>query len=55
MMSPGKYMGSSRRPRSMSYYEIPVLEYLRRDRGLFANPEYCIQIEPGKVLEKGSY
>jgi hypothetical protein len=39
----------------MSYYEGVVLEYLRRDRALFVNTEYCIQIEPGKVLPKGSY
>jgi len=39
----------------MSYYEGVVLEYLRRDRALFANPEYCVQIEPGRVPPKGTH
>src|ERR1039458_7200671 len=39
----------------MSYYEGVVHEYLRRDRALFVNTEYCVQIEPGRVLPKGTF
>lgn len=39
----------------MSYYEGVVLEYLRVDRAMFVNPEYCIQIGEGTELKKGSH
>jgi hypothetical protein len=32
---------------SMDYYQSVVVEYLRADRAVFANTEYCIQINPG--------
>lgn len=31
----------------MDYYQGVVIEYLRADRALFVNTEYCIQINPG--------
>ena len=32
----------------VDYYQSVVIEYLRADRAVFVNTEYCIQIEPGK-------
>jgi hypothetical protein len=32
----------------MDYYESVVRDYLRADRALFVNTEYCIQISPGR-------
>ena len=31
----------------MDYYEGVVVEYLRADRAVFVNTEYCIQVNPG--------
>jgi hypothetical protein len=31
----------------MDYYESVVIDYLRADRAIFVNTEYCIQINPG--------
>jgi hypothetical protein len=31
----------------MNYYETVVFDYLRADRTIFLNTEYCIQINPG--------
>jgi hypothetical protein len=31
----------------MDYYESIVVSYLRADRALFVNTEYCIQLNPG--------
>ena len=31
----------------MDYYESVVFHYLRADRTVFLNTEYCIQINPG--------
>jgi hypothetical protein len=31
----------------MNYYESVVFDYLRADRTIFLNAEYCIQINPG--------
>lgn len=31
----------------MDYYQSVVVEYLRADRAVFVNTEYCIQINPG--------
>lgn len=31
----------------MNYYESVVMDYLRADRAVFVNTEYCIQINPG--------
>ena len=31
----------------MNYYESVVMDYLRADRAIFLNTEYCIQINPG--------
>jgi hypothetical protein len=31
----------------MDYYEGVVIDYLRADRALFVNTEYCIRISPG--------
>jgi hypothetical protein len=39
----------------LTYYETVVFEYLRRDRALFTSPEYCIQLETGKVLPKCTF
>jgi hypothetical protein len=33
----------------MDYYEGVVINYLRADRSVFVNTEYCIQIKPGTL------
>jgi hypothetical protein len=38
----------------MDYYQGVVMEYLRADRSVFINPEFLIQIKPGKKPPKGS-
>lgn len=37
------------------YYQGVVAEYLRSDRAVFVNPEFCLQLEPGKTPKKGSF
>lgn len=32
----------------MDYYESVVLDYLRADRAVFLNTEYCLQVKPGQ-------
>jgi hypothetical protein len=39
----------------MDYYESVVIDYLRADRALFVNTEYCIQISPGHNPDKGKH
>jgi hypothetical protein len=34
----------------IDYYEGVVINYLRADRSVFLNTEYCIQINPGKLI-----
>jgi hypothetical protein len=34
----------------MDYYEGVVVNYLRADRSVFANTEYCIQLKSGKLI-----
>ncbi len=36
----------------MDYYESVVIDYLRADRAIFVNTEYCIQVNPGTNPDK---
>lgn len=37
------------------YYQGVVAEFLRADRSVFVNPEFCLQLEPGFTPPKGSF
>jgi len=37
----------------MNYYESVVIDYLRADRSVFVNTEYCIQINKGNLTQAG--
>jgi hypothetical protein len=39
----------------MNYYESVVMDYLRADRAIFLNTEYCIQINPGNPDTSGPH
>src|ERR1700685_3327537 len=39
----------------MDYYESVVRDYLRANRALFVNTEYCIQISLGRKLKKSEH
>jgi|ERR1035438_8066238 hypothetical protein len=39
----------------MNYYESVVMDYLRADRAVFLNTEYCIQINPGNPDTSGPH
>jgi len=39
----------------MDYYESVVIDYLRTNRKIFLNTEYCIQVDPGKNPQKGAH
>jgi|ERR1700733_1641987 len=39
----------------MNYYETVVIDYLRADRSIFVNTEYCIQLEPGNPDTSGPH
>jgi hypothetical protein len=36
----------------MNFYESVVVDYLRADRAIFVNTEYCIQLNPGYNPDK---
>jgi hypothetical protein len=37
-----------------NYFEHAVLDYLKRDRSVFVNAQYCIQINPGRLINNRS-
>jgi len=39
----------------MNYYESVVIDYLRADRSIFVNTEYCIQIKQGNPDTSGPH
>ena len=44
--------GKQERRERLQAYEGVVIDYLRADRNIFLNTEYCIQLDPGKDLQK---
>jgi len=39
----------------MDYYQGVVSEYLRADRSVFLNSEFCLQLHPGSAYDKSSF
>jgi hypothetical protein len=39
----------------MDYYQGVVTDYIRADRSMFVNTEYCLQLEPGDRPAKGKH